>query len=124
MSKLKVTLKIMIIARNKNISLVLLNEYALNAAFNVPTLEDQKFIKKNEVNPIISQPKNNIIKFPEDTKKIILIIKPLKNNINRSISGSYRKYEKVYGYTHNAIVNVKKEKLNEILSIKKSKVIL
>jgi hypothetical protein len=46
-------LKIIIITINKNKSLVLLNEYALNAAFRVPTLVDQKLIKKNEVNPII-----------------------------------------------------------------------
>jgi hypothetical protein len=69
----------------------LLNEYALNAAFNVPTLVDQKLIKKNDVNPINSQPKNNIIKFPEETKKTILIINKFKNIINLSTRGSYLK---------------------------------
>jgi hypothetical protein len=105
-------------------SLTLLKEYALNAAFKVPTLVDQKFIRKNEVRPIISHPKNNIIKFPDDTKKTILIIKLFKNKINLSTKGSYLKYEKAYGYTNKAIVNVKKEKLKAILSIKKSKLIL
>ena len=56
---------------------------------------DQKLIKKNEVKPIISQPKNSIIKFPDDTKKTMLIIKEFKNKINLSTNGSYLKYEKV-----------------------------
>lgn len=95
MSKVKVVLNINIITTNKNKSLVLLNEYALKAAFKVPTLVDQKLIKKNEVNPIISHPKNNIIKLPADTKKTILIIKEFKNKTNLSTNGSYRKYENV-----------------------------
>jgi hypothetical protein len=33
---------------------------------------------------------------PEDTKKIILIIKEHKNNKNLSTNGSYLKYEKAY----------------------------
>lgn len=51
----------------------------------------KKLIKKNEVNPIISQPKNNITKFAEDTKKTILIINKFKNIINLSTNGSYLK---------------------------------
>lgn len=112
------------IAKNKNKSLVLLNEYALKAAFNVPTLVDQKLIKKNEVKPIISHPKNIITKFPEETKKTILIMNKFNKINNLSTKGSYLKYEKVYKYTNIAIVRVKNEKLNEILSIKKSKFIL
>jgi hypothetical protein len=50
------------ITTNKNKSLVLLKEYALNAALSVPTLADQKLIKKKDVKPIISHPKNKIIK--------------------------------------------------------------
>jgi len=95
MSKLYEILKISKIAKNKNKSLVLLNENALNAAFKVPTLVDQKLIKKNEVKPIISQPKNSITKFPDETKKTILIINKFKKIINLSTNGSYLKYEKV-----------------------------
>ena len=88
MSKLNVVLNTNIIIKNKNKSLVLLKEQALKAAFKVPTRVDQKLIKKNEVNPIISQPKNKIIKFPEETKKTILIINAFRNNTNLSIKGS------------------------------------
>lgn len=88
MSRLNVVLNITIIAINKNKSLVLLNEYALNAAFNVPTLVDQKLIKKKDVNPINSQPKNNIIKLPADTKKTILIINKFRNKTSLSTKGS------------------------------------
>jgi len=79
------------IAKNKNKSLNLLKENALKAAFKVPTLVDQKLIKKNEVRPINSQPKNITIKLPEDTSNIILIIKEFKNKINLSTKGSYLK---------------------------------
>jgi hypothetical protein len=68
----------------------------LKAAFNVPTLVDQKLIKKKDVNPIISQPKKSITKFPEETKKTILIINKFKKISNLSTKGSYLKYEKVY----------------------------
>ena len=87
-SKVYNVLKIKITAKNKNKSLVLLNEYALNAAFSVPTLVDQKLIKKNDVSPISSQPRNNIIKLPDDTNSAILIINPFKNNTSRSTRGS------------------------------------
>jgi len=72
-------------------SLNLLNEKALNADFKVEVFAVQKLIKKNEVNPISSQPKNSIIKFPEDTKNTILITKESKNNKNLSTKGSYLK---------------------------------
>lgn len=90
---------------------------ALKAAFNVETLLTQKLIKKKEVKPIISQPKNKLIRLPELTKKIILIINKFNNTSNRSTNGSYLKYEKVNIYTKIAIDNVKKPKLNAILSI-------
>jgi hypothetical protein len=73
----------------------LLNEYALNAAFKVPILLDQKLIRKNEVIPIISHPKNITIKLPELTNKTMLNINKFKNKSKRSTRGSYRKYEKV-----------------------------
>ncbi len=76
---------------NKKKSLILLNENALKAAFKVLTLVTQKFIKKKDVNPINSQPKNNIRVFPDDTKKSILKIKRHKNNKNLSTRGSYLK---------------------------------
>jgi hypothetical protein len=63
----------------------------LKAAFNVPTLETQKLIKRKEVSPIISQPKNNITILPEETNNNILIIKDKRNNKKRSINGSYLK---------------------------------
>lgn len=85
----------MTITKNKNKSLVLLNEYALNAAFSVPTLVDQKLIKKNEVNPIISQPKNRLIRFPAETKNTMLIINIFKKRTSLSTKGSYLKYENV-----------------------------
>jgi hypothetical protein len=84
-------LKTKTITTNKNRSLVLLKEYALKAAFSVPTLEDQKLIKKKDVSPIISQPKNKLIKFPEETKKTILIINMFRNKTKRSTKGSYLK---------------------------------
>jgi hypothetical protein len=68
-----------------------LNEKALNAAFSVPTRVTQKLIKKKDVKPISSQPKNNIIKLPEDTKNSILIIKEHKNIKNLPTNGSYLK---------------------------------
>lgn len=79
------------IAKNKNKSLNLLNENALKAAFKVPTLVDQKLIRKKDVRPINSQPKNITIKLPEDTNNIILIINEFKNKISLSTNGSYLK---------------------------------
>jgi len=84
-------LNIKIITTNKNRSLALLKEYALNAAFRVPILADQKLIRKNDVNPINSQPKNSTIKLPAETKNAILIINAFKKRMSLSTSGSYRK---------------------------------
>jgi hypothetical protein len=93
-------LNISTITTNRNRSLVLLNEYALNAALSVPTREDQKLIKKKDVKPIISHPKNKLIRLPEETKKTMLIINIFKKRTNLSTKGSYLKYEKVYTYTN------------------------
>jgi hypothetical protein len=97
-----------------------LNEKALKAAFKVPTLVDQKLIKKKEVKPINSQPRNNTMKFPEDTSNIMLIINEFRNKISLSTKGSYLKYEKVYIYTNTPIVKVKNEKLIDVKSISMS----
>ena len=91
MSKEFVKLNISIIEKKIKRSLDLLNEKALKAALRVETFVAQKFIKRNEVNPINSQPKNNIIKFPEETKKTILATKRFKKSIRRSTDGSYLK---------------------------------
>jgi hypothetical protein len=84
-----------IIANNKETSLNLLNTKALKAAFNVDILVDQKLIKKNEVKPINSHPKNKTKKLPLVTKHIMLITKQLIKRTNLSTLGSYLKYEKV-----------------------------
>jgi hypothetical protein len=57
--------------------------------------EDQKLIKKNDVKPINSQPRNNTKKLPLETNKIILITKKFINKRRRSTLGSYLKYEKI-----------------------------
>jgi len=62
----------------------------------VAVLVVQKLIKQNEVKPINSQPKNNIIVLPEVTKKTILMTKDKINNKNLSTNGSYLKYENAY----------------------------
>jgi hypothetical protein len=69
----------------------LLNVNALNADFNVDIRVDQKLIKKNEVKPINSQPKNKTKKLPLVTKQTILITKQLIKRINLSTFGSYLK---------------------------------
>lgn len=76
---------------NKKKSLILLKENALKAAFKVLTFVTQKFIKKKDVKPINSQPRNNIKVLPDETKKSILKIKRHRNNKKRSTKGSYLK---------------------------------
>jgi hypothetical protein len=76
---------------NKEASLNLLKTNALNADFNVDILVDQKLIKKKDVKPISSQPKNKTKKLPLVTKHIILITKEFINNVNLSTLGSYLK---------------------------------
>lgn len=79
------------IESNKETSLNLLKTNALKAAFKVEILVDQKFIKKKEVKPINSQPKNKTKKFPLVTNIIILITKQFIKSINLSTLGSYLK---------------------------------
>jgi hypothetical protein len=74
-------------------SLILLKVNALNADFNVAVFVVQKLIKQKEVNPINSQPRNNMIILPEVTRKIMLITNERINKRNLSTSGSYLKYE-------------------------------
>ena len=95
------------IATNKQKSLNLLKLKALNAAFKVPTLATQKLIKKNDVIPISSQPKNKVIKLPAVTKSTILMTNKFKKTSNRSTKGSYLKYAKAYKFTNKAIETVK-----------------
>ncbi len=52
---------------------------------------DQKLIKKKEVTPISSQPKNNTITLPDITSITILLTKDKSQNTNRSKLGSYLK---------------------------------
>jgi hypothetical protein len=65
-------------------SLILLNKKALKAAFKVLIFVDQKLIKKNDVSPINSHPKNNTNRLPPITKIHILIINKLINKNKRS----------------------------------------
>ena len=58
-----------IIKKNKKKSLTLLKENALKADFSVAVLLVQKFIKKKDVKPINSQPKNNIIVLPGQSRR-------------------------------------------------------
>ncbi len=75
----------------------------MKAALSVLILVDQKLIKKNDVKPINSHPKNNTNKLPPITKIHILIINKLINKNKRSTCGSYLKYEKVYNNTFKPI---------------------
>ena len=83
--------KINKIDNNREASLNLLKTKALNADFKVDILVDQKLIKKKEVKPISSQPKNNTKKLPLVTKQIILITKQFIKRVNLSTLGSYLK---------------------------------
>jgi hypothetical protein len=80
-----------IILINKDTSLNLLKLKALKAAFKVPTRATQKFIKKKDVIPISSQPKNKRTKLPAVTSITILITNKFKKTSKRSTSGSYLK---------------------------------
>lgn len=102
-------------------SLILLKTKALNAAFTLGILVDQKFISKNDVTPINSHPKNITNKLPPVTKHTILITKAFIKSIRRSRCGSYLKYEKVYANVNRAIDTVKNIKLYETQSMYSSK---
>lgn len=93
-----------------------MKEKALKEAFNVEIFVHQKFINTNDVNPINSQPKKNVIKLLVETKNIILHTKKLKYKTNLSTKGSNLKYEKEKNNALTAIVKVKNKKPNEMLS--------
>lgn len=78
-------------AANIKLSLTLLKTRALRADLRVLSLAPQKLIRKKEVIPISSQPKNNTIKFPDKTNKIILLTNKSSSVTNLSILGSYLK---------------------------------
>lgn len=82
-----------IITKNiiKNTSLILLNENALNADFNVLRRNVQKFINKKEVKPINSHPKNSNIALSAVSNKDMLKMNQFKNIINLSACGSFLK---------------------------------
>jgi len=69
-------------------SLILIKINALNAAFKVLIFVDQKFIKKKDVKPISSHPKNKTNKLPPKTKIHILTINRFINKNKRSTCGS------------------------------------
>ena len=81
-------IKLKIINNNKPKSLTLLKTKALNAALSVPIRVDQKLIKKNDVNPINSQPKKITNKLPPTTSMHILIINRFIKRNRRSTCGS------------------------------------
>ena len=76
---------------NKNRSLNLLKTNALKLAFIVPLRKDQKFIRKNEFNPISSQPKYSNNALSEMTNNDILIINQFNKITNLSAWGSFLK---------------------------------
>lgn len=101
----------------KQQSLNLLKTNALKAHFNVKILLVQKLINKNEVIPINSQPKINVIQLPAHTNKIIESTNIFKKKIKLIIFNSFLIYEKAYKYTPVLIQIVKKLKLKLIKSI-------
>jgi len=78
-------------AINKKISLIKLKLKALKLDFKVDRLACQKLIKKNEVSPISSHPKNNVKKFAAKTSTSILAINPLIQKEKVSSSASFLK---------------------------------
>ena len=73
------------------LSLTLLKTNALSADFNVFNLAPQKLIKKKDVTPISSQPRNSTIKLPDKTSKTILLTNKSNKVTSLSILGSYLK---------------------------------
>jgi hypothetical protein len=75
----------------KKTSLILLKLNALKLQLNVVILNFQKFINKNDVNPINSHPKISVNILSLITKKIIENINQFISNINSSPLSSYFK---------------------------------
>jgi len=113
---IKITIK-----NNKKTSLALLKANAFIAAFNVPRRLVQKFIRKNEVRPINSQPKNSNIQLSDTTKRHIEITNQFKKSKKRSALGSFLKYVREYATAHTPmeVVRNKKEKLTKSTKIVK-----
>jgi len=63
----------------------------LKLDFKVARLDCQKLIRKKDVKPINSQPKNRVKKFPDKTKISILRIKLLSQNKKPISSASFLK---------------------------------
>ena len=98
-----------------------MNTTALKLDLTTPRLVLQKFIKKKEVIPINSQPKNIVKKFPANTKIIILKTKEFNQNIKFDSSASPLKYVNVYILVVKAIRPTKNANDNPKLSIEKFK---
>lgn len=83
---IKITIK-----KSKKTSLSLLNINALIAAFKVPLRVVQKFIKKKDVRPISSHPKNINIQLSATTRVAIEITNQFIKSRNLSALGSFLK---------------------------------
>lgn len=68
-----------------------MNKKALKLDFTVPLRVFQKLIRKKDDSPIDSQPKKIVKRLLDKTKKIILNINQLINNVNKSSWASYFK---------------------------------
>jgi len=75
----------------RNISLTKLKEKALKLDFKVARLDCQKLIKKNEVKPINSHPKNKVKKLLAKIRITILSIKEFNQKRNPISSASFLK---------------------------------
>ena len=78
-------------ATNKHISLIKLKLKALKLDFKVARRVDQKLIKKKEVSPINSHPKNNVKKLLLKIRRLILAIKLFNQNVKEASSASFLK---------------------------------
>jgi hypothetical protein len=68
-------------ANNRHKSLNVLNAKALKLDFTVALRVFQKFIKKKDVSPILSQPKNNVKRLFDSKSNSILKIKLFSQKI-------------------------------------------
>ena len=76
---------------NKHISLIRLKLKALKLDFKVARRVYQKLIKKKDVNPINSQPKNNVKKLLLKIRRLILAIKLFNQSVKDASSASFLK---------------------------------
>ena len=79
------------IKNKRKMSLILLNVNAFIADFKVFLRNVQKFINKNDVKPISSQPKKSNRALSDITNKDILKMNQFNKSINLSACGSFLK---------------------------------